>query len=481
MYGRRLAALLVASALVAGLYFVSAPAEPVAAAEMCPPVTMDILFPPTTLPPETTLPQETTTTAPVTTVPAETTTTAPASTTTTPTTTTTVPGETTTTSVPAETTTTQPATTTTAPAASTVPPTTGTTLPPETTATTLPAPPLCEPFVYDMAWPLAAGAGYVGSPFGADRDGGARKHEGNDIASPRLTPVLAVADGVISQVRQERGTGNCCWAIVQHTDGWQSYYIHLNNDQHNTDDGLGVGLRADLVEGSPVTRGEVIGWVGDSGNAEGTVPHLHFELHSPEGLAVDPRPSLLAAHAAAATANPQPSWPYADDDGNPAEDIAALLLTQGLLLDCDGTRVSFCPDRIAEPEFAAAVAKHLTGKAPPEIEGQYLPMSDTSACPPLDPCLLYGLPETELARLAIWIRIDALVATLRPRTQTEGVPDVFLPTAEEAEAKLREIGALAACSPNLDADRVLTRAETVVRLVAWIEGRSPDSCPPPVQ
>ena len=474
MYGRRMAALLVASALVSGLYFVSTQASSVAAAEMCPPVTMDILFPPTTLPAETTTPP------PTTTIPPETTTAAPASTTTTPTTTTTVP-EATTTSAPAEATTTQPATTTTAPApTTTAPPTTATTLPPETTTTTLPAAPPCEPFVYDMAWPLA-GVGQIGSPFGADRDGGARNHEGNDIAAPRLTPVLAVADGVVSHIAQERGTSNCCWAIVQHTDGWQSYYIHLNNDQYETDDGLGIGLRTDLVEGSPVARGEVIGWVGDSGNAEGTVPHLHFELHNPEGLAVDPRPSLLVAQGAAEQADSQPSWPYADDDGNPAEAVAALLLTQGLLLDCDGTRVDFCPDQIAEPELVSVLARHLTGKAPPEIAGQYRPMSDTSACPPLDPCLLYGLPETEIARVAVWIRIDALVATLRPRAQTEGVPEVFLPTAEEAEAKLREIGALAACNPSLDDDRVLTRAETVIRLVSWVQGRSPEPCPPPVQ
>jgi hypothetical protein len=332
-----------------------------------------------------------------------------------------------------------------------------------------------------MAWPLS-GVGQIGSPFGADRDGGARKHEGNDIAAPRLTPVVAVSDGVITRVAQERGTANCCWTIVEHTDGWQSYYIHLNNDQHGTDDGLGIGLRTDLVEGSAVARGEVIGWVGDSGNAEGTVPHLHFELHNPEGLAVDPRPSLLAAQSAVVLADPQPSWPYADDDGTPAEAIAALLLTQGLLLDCDGTRVDFCPDRIAEPELAAVVAGHIAGKALPDIEGQYRPMDGASACPPQDPCLLYGLPETEIARLAMWIRIDALVATLRPEADgAEGVPAVSLPTADEAEAKLRQIGARDACNPPLDNDRLLNRAETVIRLFSWTQGRNPDPCPPPLQ
>ena len=176
----------------------------------------------------------------------------------------------------------------------------------------------------------------------------------------------------------------------------------------------------DLVEGSTVARGEVIGWVGDSGNAEATVPHLHFELHNPDGLAVDPRQSLLAAQNAAVLADPQPSWPFADDDGTSAEAIAALLLTQGVLLDCDGTRVDFCPDRIADPELAAVVARHLAGKSPPEVEGQYRPIGDASACPPQDACLLYGLPETEIARLAIWIRIDALVATLRPGGRDRG-------------------------------------------------------------
>jgi hypothetical protein len=456
MYGRRTAALLVASTLIAGLYFVTTQPTRAAAAEMCPPVTMDILFPPTSLPPVTTIPPETTTTVPVET-----------------TVTTLPPDTTTTTTLPATTTTLPPETTTTAP-----PPTT-TTLPPETT-TTVPPPPVCDPFVYDMAWPLASSAP-IGSPFGADRDGGARKHMGNDIAAPRLTPVVAVADGVVSHVAQERGTPNCCWAIVQHSDGWQSYYIHLNNDQFGTDDGLGIGVRPDLVPGTPVARGEVIGWVGDSGNAEETVDHLHFELRNPEGLAVDPRPSLEAAHQAAVFTDPQPNWPYADDDGSPGEDQAALLLTQGLLLDCDGSRINFCPDAIAEPEFSGVIAGYLAGRATPQLQGQYQPVVATATCPPIDTCLLFGVPEGEIARLAMWVRIDALVATLRPKAVLEGEPEVFLPTADEAESRLLEIGARAACNPALDGGRVLTRAETVVRLVSWIQGAKPEPCPPPGQ
>jgi murein DD-endopeptidase MepM/ murein hydrolase activator NlpD len=328
-----------------------------------------------------------------------------------------------------------------------------------------------------MAWPLA-GVGQIGSPFGADRDGGARKHEGNDIAASKLTPVVAVGDGVVTRVVQQQGTPNCCYAIIGHADGWSSYYIHLNNDMFGTDDGLGVGVRTDLVEGTPVTRGEVIGWVGDSGNAEETIDHLHFELHNPEGLAVDPRPSLMAAQAAGAFADPQPAWPYADDDGRSGEEAAARLLTGGLLLGCDGSAVNFCPDDLADPQLAARVANHFAGKVTPLLEDHYQPVTGTAGCPAVDHCLLQGLTEADLARLAMWIRIDALVSTLRPKTASEDVREVVLPTVEEAEEKLRAMGALRSCDPPLDQVRVLTRDEAVQRLEAWMSGRKPAPCPP---
>jgi len=424
MSGSRAAAVVAVATLIAAVHALTTSSIQAGATEMCPPVTMDVLFPPTTWPAPTTIPPETTTTA-------------------------------------------QPATT-----------------------TTVASPPPCDPFVYELAWPLA-GAGQTGSPFGADRDGGTRKHQGNDIAAPKLTPVVAVADGVVIKVAQEVGTGNCCWAVIGHTDGWQSYYIHLNNDRHGTDDGLGVGARTDLAEGSVVTRGEVIGWVGDSGNAEDTIDHLHLELRNPEGIAVDPGPSLEAARRAAVLLDPQPTWPYADDDGHPGEWTAALLLSQGLLLGCEGSMINFCPDYVAAPDFAGVIATHLAGKAPPPIEGHRQPlpgpmqaMDPRSAeaalgCEPVDECLLVGLPETEVARIAMWIRIDALVATLRPPSpQEEGAPQVFLLTAEEAEARLRAIGARQACNPALDGRRLLTRAETMIRLVSWIQGTNPEPCSP---
>jgi murein DD-endopeptidase MepM/ murein hydrolase activator NlpD len=327
-----------------------------------------------------------------------------------------------------------------------------------------------------MAWPLA-GEGQIGSPFGADRDGGARKHKGNDIAAPKLTPVVAVADGVVARVVQVQGTADCCYAIIEHADGWQSYYIHLNNDLFGTDDGRGVGVRADLTPGTAVAKGEVIGWVGDSGNAEETVPHLHFELHMPDGEAIDPRPSLLAAQSATVFTQPQPAWPYADDDGRAGEAAAAILLTQGILLGCDGSAVNFCPDAVADPALAAVLGDYYAGKPSPRLESRSLPDPSIPACPPTEDCVLEGLTEVDFARLATWIRIDALVSTLRPKVASEDTRDVLLPTTDDADAKLRAIGARDYCNPPLDETRILSRQEAVGRFVAWMSGENPEPCP----
>ena len=99
-------------------------------------------------------------------------------------------------------------------------------------------------------------------------------------------------------------------------------------------------------------------------------------------------------------------------------------------------------------------------------------------CEPVETCLQIGLTESEVARIAMWVRIDAMVATLLPAPPAEGTPKVFLLSAEEAEARLRSIGAVEACKPPLDGERLLTRAETTIRLVSWIRGVDPVPCPP---
>ena len=114
--------------------------------------------------------------------------------------------------------------------------------------------------------------------WGAGRSGG-RRHQGIDIMSPRGTKIVAVADGVVTAMGWHRMSGY--YIRVIHPDGWMSIYMHLNNDTLGTDDGNGGTWTAYsplLMEGDSVRAGDVIGYVGDSGNAEGTRPHTHFEL-----------------------------------------------------------------------------------------------------------------------------------------------------------------------------------------------------------
>jgi peptidoglycan hydrolase-like protein with peptidoglycan-binding domain len=151
-----------------------------------------------------------------------------------------------------------------------------------------------QPVEYPMLFPVGgddvvfADDDNIG--FGACRAGCTRLHEGVDVMAPKMTEVYAVAEGFVSWVGSR-----CCSVFIQHDDGWMSWYIHLNNDTPGTDDGLGWGIAEGIVPGARVSAGQLIGWVGDSGNAEDTDPHLHFELHDAYGVIVDPYPALLLA------------------------------------------------------------------------------------------------------------------------------------------------------------------------------------------
>jgi len=138
----------------------------------------------------------------------------------------------------------------------------------------LPSIPVVSPMVFPVCGPVT-----WSDTFGHPR-GGARKHAGQDIMAPKLRPVVAAFDGVVT-LRKATAPGGHNWLILQGDNGWIATYLHLNNDTPGTDDGLGTDEHAyapGLVTGARVVAGQLIGYVGDSGNAEGTAPHLHFEL-----------------------------------------------------------------------------------------------------------------------------------------------------------------------------------------------------------
>jgi murein DD-endopeptidase MepM/ murein hydrolase activator NlpD len=114
----------------------------------------------------------------------------------------------------------------------------------------------------------------VTSSFGMRRHpilGFSRMHQGVDFAAREGAPVLAAEDGVVTQAWPESGYGNII--RVRHAGGWATGYAHLS------------GFAPGIATGAPVTRGEVIGFVGHTGMATG--PHLHFEV-SLAGVKLDP-------------------------------------------------------------------------------------------------------------------------------------------------------------------------------------------------
>jgi hypothetical protein len=139
------------------------------------------------------------------------------------------------------------------------------------------------------------GGGKYSNDFNSPRGNG--PHHATDIFANKHTPLVAAVDGTITYV----GYPQPSWGyMVQITDteGYEYNYIHINNDSPGTDDGQGGAMNAyaaDMKRGNKIVRGQLLGWVGDSGNAETTPAHLHFEIIRPDGSPVDPYTVLVGA------------------------------------------------------------------------------------------------------------------------------------------------------------------------------------------
>ena len=139
-----------------------------------------------------------------------------------------------------------------------------------------------------LIFPVVGATKYY-DDFGAPRPSGG--HQGNDIAAGKRTPVVAVERGRVVKYTRSRNAG--CMLYLYGRSGTTYMYIHLNNDRTLGNDNRGgcrngIAYAPGLTSGQRVQAGELIAFVGDSGDANGIMSHLHFEVHPNGGRAVSP-------------------------------------------------------------------------------------------------------------------------------------------------------------------------------------------------
>jgi hypothetical protein len=146
-----------------------------------------------------------------------------------------------------------------------------------------------------LIFPVAGDVTYI-DDFGQARAGGA--HQGNDLMGVKKTPVVAVESGKVTLWTTSASAG--CMLYLYGDSGTMYEYIHLNNDLTMKNDNkgscvAGVSYAKGLKTGTHVQAGQMIGYLGDSGDANGIASHLHFEVHPNGGAAVSPYSYLQSA------------------------------------------------------------------------------------------------------------------------------------------------------------------------------------------
>jgi hypothetical protein len=146
-----------------------------------------------------------------------------------------------------------------------------------------------------LLFPVVGAVTYT-NDFGDPRAGGT--HQGNDLMGTKRAPVVAVEAGTVKFWTTSASAG--CMLYLYGASGTMYEYIHLNNDLTAANDNrgkcvAGVSYAPGLVDGQHVEAGQLVGYLGDSGDANGIHPHLHFEVHPKGGKAVAPYPYLQKA------------------------------------------------------------------------------------------------------------------------------------------------------------------------------------------
>lgn len=139
-------------------------------------------------------------------------------------------------------------------------------------------------YVRGFVFPVAAPVEFIDS-WGFPRMTGtasAHWHQGTDVFAAHGAPLVAAESGRVTRVGQASLGGNRLWIVGD--SGAEYYYAHLS------------AFAPGLVDGLRVNAGDLVGFVGDTGNARGTSPHLHFEVHPGGTGPVNPFPLLRATY-----------------------------------------------------------------------------------------------------------------------------------------------------------------------------------------
>ena len=330
-----------------------------------------------------------------------------------------------------------------------------------------------------------------------------RRHQAADIMADKLRPVFAAQSGVVTWAPETEPSYG--WMIsIDGDDGLEYHYVHLNNDTPGTDDGQGGIDRAyapGVRKGVRVERGQHIGWVGDSGNAEAVAPQLHVEIEDPElddpqltcplqSKRLNPYPSLQAAldrgdvppstPSSADGVVPAPSgWVFDDveTDDTHAEAIEALA-DAGVTYGC--TEDDFCPDRhVTREQMASFIARakvipleamiDLADVPPTTVHAEAIAalVSNDIAqlCGPKRFCPRDGLTRDDMA---VWLA-NALGVSGGEATFEDVPADA---SYADAVAAIADLGVTAGCTATeFCPDETVTRAQMASFLVrAFLSG-----------
>jgi hypothetical protein len=207
-----------------------------------------------------------------------------------------------------------------------------------------------------LAGPAAAGAGVprlifpvVGPATYYDDFGQARgssSHQGNDLMAKKKSLAVAVEPGKVKFWTTSSRAG--CMLYLYGNSGTTYLYIHLNNDRTKANDNTGacvqgIAYARGLENGGRVRAGQAIGYVGDSGDADGGSAHLHFEVHPSDGAAVSPYRYLRRAQKLL----------FAPAPGTPE----FRLTMRGTVVSAEATSATLAVERLVRYPGALSVTK----------------------------------------------------------------------------------------------------------------------------